>query len=431
MTETQATPDLPDDNAASSAEVAPAKTGDRLASLDFIRGIAVMGILAANIVAFGQPFTAYMLPDAWIGPTGDPDNHLWVAQFVLVDGKMRGLFSLLFGAGLALFMEKAWARGADTSLQLRRLGWLLVFGLIHFFFIWRGDILILYAVSGTVACLFLRLSAKRLLLIGGLGYVIGGLIYLLFMAMPWAIMDTGLGDQPGMAAAQEGMIEAQEVIAADDAAEAEILTEGNYLDFVTHQFSEHGSDPLGNLFMFIFETLPLMLLGMGLYKAGLFSGRFSSRKQALWGWAGVIVGSLLTLWIALAMVDRGLTYWGTVAAFTGFTHFPRLPVVLGLAALLALWGAVASGWFAERVSAAGRAAFTNYLGTSVLMMLVFHPWAGGLWGELTRPQLYVVVLFAWAVMLAWSKPWLDRFRYGPLEWLWRCLTYWKRFPIKR
>ena len=76
-------------------------------------------------------------------------------------------------------------------------------------------------------------------------------------------------------------------------------------------------------------------------------------------------------------------------------------------------------------------AFSNYLGTSILMTLIFHPWAGGLWGQFNRPQLYLVVVMAWIIMLAWSKPWLEHFRYGPLEWLWRCLTYWKLFPLRR
>ncbi len=106
-------------------------------------------------------------------------------------------------------------------------------------------------------------------------------------------------------------------------------------------------------------------------------------------------------------------------------------MILGLLALMASYGPAMTGWLGQRVSAAGRIAFTNYLGTSVLMMLVFHGWAGGLFGQLSRAQLLVVMVLAWAVMLAWSKPWLDRFRYGPLEWLWRCLTYGKIFAFKR
>ena len=112
----------------------PAIKNARLSSLDFTRGIAVLGILAANIVAFGQPFSAYMRPEAFLTPHGETSNWLWVVQFVLIDGKMRGLFTLLFGAGLVLFMDKAWEKGQTRWLQARRLLFLLVFGLVHFYF---------------------------------------------------------------------------------------------------------------------------------------------------------------------------------------------------------------------------------------------------------------------------------------------------------
>jgi len=434
MAEQQTTPDSVPVSADSSstAPPAPAKAADRIASLDLIRGLAVLGILAANIVFFGQPQMAYMWPDGFVSDGGDPDRWMWVTQFVLVDGKMRGLFTLLFGAGMVLFIDKAWERGAGKALLARRLFWLLLFGLFHHFFIWRGDILSLYAITGVVGMLFLRWTGRNLLVIGLLGYLMGGLLYVSLNAFPFLIAETAVGESPKFAEMSTEIASAKDEILVDDAAETSILTDGNYFDFVQHNFSEHLFDPFTNGIMFmLFESLPLMLVGMGLYRLGMFDGQMNARKQAIWGWLGVIVGSALTLWIAITVADGGPTFWASIAAFTSFSHYPRLPVVLGLAALLALWGAHASGWLAERLSAAGRAAFTNYLGTSVLMMLVFHPWAGGLWGELSRPELYVVVLIAWAVMLAWSKPWLDRFRYGPLEWLWRCLTYWKVFPLRR
>ena len=132
------TPDQPGPIAASGS-------GNRIASLDFIRGLAVMRILWANIVAFGQPFSAYLYPDAFLTPHGEVSDWMWIVQFILIDGKMRGLFTLLFGAGLYLFMEKAWERGASRWLQARRLFWLALFGAVHFFLIWRGDILMMYS----------------------------------------------------------------------------------------------------------------------------------------------------------------------------------------------------------------------------------------------------------------------------------------------
>lgn len=419
------------DQALPDEPVVPAQAGERIACLDLIRGFAVLGILAANIVAFGQPFGAYMWPEAFLSGHSATDEWLWVAQFLLIDGKMRGLFSLLFGAGMALFMDKAWARGASRWLQARRLFWLLLFGLVHFYLIWRGDILVLYSLAGFIALPFMRWSARNLLVLGVIGYVMGGLLMFMAVGLPHLVADTGMGDAPAMADSRAAMAAAQAEEMADDAAEAEILTQGSWLDFARHNLTVHSSDPLTSALLFLFETLPLVLIGMALFWLGLFDGRFARRKQLLWGWTGIMAGTALCVPLALYVKNSGFTYWGTLAAFIPYSHHARLLVVLGLAAVLAVWGASAQGWLAERLSAAGRMAFSNYLGTSLLMMLVFHPWAGGLWGELTRPELYLVVAMGWAVMLMWSKPWLARFRFGPLEWLWRCLTYWQWFPLRR
>ena len=412
-------------------EPKPAKLTERIGSLDFIRGIAVLGILAANIVAFGQPWNAYMWPDAFLTDHGQASDMMWIAQFVLIDGKMRGLFTLLFGAGLALFMEKAWERGATRWLQARRLVWLLMFGLIHFYFIWRGDILLLYASLGFIAILCLHWAAKTQLMVGVISYVFGGFAYAAMMGFPYLVADTPIGGQPQFEEMREQLEVTKAEAIEDMEVETAIMTDGSYADIVSHGFSGHGIDPLGAIFMMSLETLPLMLIGMAIYRLGFFSGGLNAGSMKRWGWAGVILGSIATAGIAIHTYQSGFTYWGTLSAMMAWMHLPRLPAVIGLAALLALYGAHTSGWLAQRLSAAGRMAFSNYLGTSILMTLIFHPWAGGLWGELNRPQLYLVVVLAWIVMLTWSKPWLEHFRYGPLEWLWRCLTYWKLFPLRR
>lgn len=412
----------------------PQPIGDesgRIGSLDFIRGIAVMGILAANIVAFGQPFNAYMYPAGFLTEHGALADQLWIAQFVAIDGKMRGLFTLLFGAGLYLFMERAWARGATRWLQVRRLIILLVFGMIHHFFIWRGDILFYYAAVGLIVLLFVKLSARAQLIIGLSGYLAGALFYAAMMVPLHFIAETPFGNRAEFAEMRANLETEQARALKDDAVEAPLVQEGDYAGLVAHRFEAHASDPWLNLLIFAPETLPLMLIGMALYRLGLFSGGFDARRQRLWGWVGLAVGAAVTLLIALWAQGTGFGYWATLAAFVGMSPVPRLMMVVGLAALLALWGAGARGWLGERVSAAGRAAFTNYLGTSVVMMLVFEGWAGDLFGKLTRPELYLVVAAAWVLMLAWSKPWLDRFRYGPLEWLWRSLTYGRAMPLRR
>jgi uncharacterized protein len=412
--------------------VAPVSAAERIDTLDFIRGLAVMGILAANIVAFGQPFEAYMYPAAFKVDPGDPGGWLWIAQFILIDGKMRGLFTLLFGAGLYLFMENAWARGATRKLQAWRLTILMAFGMIHFFFIWPGDILFYYALFGFVALACLKWSVKTQLSVGLGGYIFGALLMGASLTIPWLMTDTAFGESsPELLAQRQTMIAGiDQALARSDVPNAAIAS-GNYAALVTHRLTQQWSEPLLNALLFALEILPLMLIGMALYRLGFFSGAFDRGKMLRWGWIGVIAGGLVHLAIGLVVQAGGFSFYGTLAALVGWSVLPRLWMVLGLASLLVVWAPSATGWLGERVRAAGRAAFTNYLGTSIVMMFVFHGWALGLFGQLNRPQLYLVVALACVGMLAWSKPWLDRFRYGPLEWLWRCLTYRTLFPLKK
>ena len=423
MADQAVTPDL--------EAAAPARLPERIGSLDLMRGIAVLGILAANIVAFGQPFSAYMFPETFLVPAGDDGGWMWIAQFVLIDGKMRGIFTVLFGVGLYLFMERAWARGQTRWLQARRLFFLMLFGMVHFFFIWRGDILFYYAVIGFIALLCLGWSPKDQLKVGLLGYFAGAIFYALMMLPLHFIADASFGQNVAMAETRVGLEEGKQEALADDVIESGLKQSGDYIGFVEHRFSEHWFEPLTNVLFLGLESLPLMLIGMGLYRLGFFNGGIDPGRMRFWGWIGFLGGSLLHLLIGLWVQSIGFTYYGTLVAFVGVSPLPRLMMVLGIMALLAVYGPGWKGWLAQRFAAAGRAAFTNYLGTSILMLLVFHGWALGLFGELNRPQLYLVVLSAWIVMLAWSKPWLERYRYGPLEWLWRCLTYRKMFPLKR
>jgi uncharacterized protein len=414
-----------------AATVAPVASAERNETLDFIRGIAVMGILAANIVAFGQPMDAYMYPGAFMTDPGDPGGWMWIAQFILIDGKMRGLFTLLFGAGMYLFMEKAWAKGATRKLQAWRLLLLMGFGLIHFYFIWPGDILFGYGFLGMFALACIKWRAKTQLGVGLGAYLLGALFYsgIIFM---WLVADTPMGESsPAMLEQRAGLMEEMNATLAQGKIAAEAIASGDYAAVVTHRLTEQAVMPLIQPLFYAMETIPLMLIGMALYRMGFFSGGFARDKMIRWGWIGVVLGALAHLGIGLVARDGGFTYYATFTAFIGASPLPRLWMVLGLAALLVAYAPGATGWLAERVRAAGRAAFTNYLGTSVVMMLVFHGWALGLFGQLNRPQLYVVVALTCVLMLAWSKPWLDRYRYGPLEWLWRCLTYRTAFPLKK
>ncbi|WP_245804658.1 DUF418 domain-containing protein [Erythrobacter tepidarius] len=415
-----------------AAAIAPVAASARIDTLDFIRGLAVMGILAANIVAFGQPMEAYLYPAAFKTDPGDPGGWMWIGQFILIDGKMRGLFTLLFGAGMWLFMEKAWAKGATRGLQAWRLAILALFGMIHFFFIWPGDILFLYALFGLIALAALQWRPKTQFSLGVTGYLLGAFLLGAWLTMPWLVFDTPLGQStPEFAEQRAGLrVEMENALARGKVPDA-AMAAGDYAMLVRHRLTEQWYEPLTNAALFGFETLPLMLIGMALYRQGFFSGGIPRARLLRWGWSGLIAGALAHLAIGLVVQAGGFSYYGTLAGFVGWSMLPRLWMVLGLAALLVAYAPSATGWLGDRIRAAGRVAFTNYLGTSIAMMFVFHGWALGLFGQLNRPQLYIVVVLAWIAMLAWSKPWLDRFHYGPLEWLWRCLTYRRLFPVRR
>ena len=409
----------------------PVQGAERLMALDFIRGVAVLGILFANITAFGHPFLAYYWPEALPGGGNAADDWIWLCQFVLVDGKFRGLFTILFGAGMILFMERAWQRGHSLGLQARRLAFLLVFGFLHFALLFIGDILFLYALSGFVGLLFLEWSAKRQFWWGLVWYIVGSLLLIAMLGS-----QVVLEQMPDLRAATGDL--AQQMQAAwgaeigDAAATTAIMQQGSFADIVAFRLTEQ-SDMLTQSPLFaLIETIPLMLLGMALYRFGFFSGELDSARMRRWGWIGLVGGALASLalgWWAFALA---FPPYLTSFVFNGAAALPRLPMILGMAALLTLWAPrAAQGWLGERFVAAGRMAFSNYIGTSVLMLPVFQGWAGAQFGELHRAELLVVVIIAWAIMLAWSKPWLARFRYGPLEWLWRCLTYGRMFPFRR
>jgi len=426
----QAVRDIPIEE--SAGPVQPSGS-DRVVSLDFIRGIAVLGILFANITAFGQPYVAYLWPPAISGGMTAGDQAIWLFQFVLVDGKFRGLFTILFGAGIYLFMERAWARGKGKGLQARRLFFLLCFGLIHYFLIWRGDILTLYAVWGLVALLMIGWKAKTQLVVGLIATTLGSLLMAALMAFQFAAAEIPQvrDNMPPEAREQIENVEPNTLASAEE--EIALYQDGSYGEIVESAVKNDWGQLLSELLLVgPVETIGLILIGMGLYRMGLFTGGISRRKLLIWGWIGLIVG-LVTSFLAGQMAySAGFPFMTTLFVFNGLGQLPHLITVLGVLFLLALWGpSAAGGWLGQRFVAAGRMAFSNYLGTSIVMMFVFHGWAGGLFGKLHRLELLGIVLAMWVVMLLWSKAWLSVFRFGPLEWVWRCLTYGKLFPIRR
>jgi len=409
----------------------PVATGARIVTLDFIRGIAVLGILFPNIVAYANPTMAYFWPKALPGGAEPFDEWVWLGQLVLIDGKFRGLFTLLFGAGMYLFIERTWARGGTRWLQARRLFWLALFGLAHFFLLWTGDILFMYAIAGFGALAMLKWQAKTQLRVGVAWYLVGALLLTVLLGGQAAVENVPAvqANAPTEYAAMKNEVAD---IQTETEAERAVMSGGSYADVVIFRARNEISGLVEAVFFALIETIPLMLIGMAVYRMGLFERRFDRAKMRKWGWIGFAGGALLTAPLGLLALGADFPFMLTQFAFNGAVAFIHLPMVLGLAALFSLWAPGASqSWLGQRFVAAGRMAFSNYIGGSAVMMLIFQGWAGGLYGQFHRDGLLLAVLLGWVLMLGWSKPWLERFRYGPLEWLWRCLTYWKLFPLRR
>jgi uncharacterized protein len=411
----------------------PAKVhGKRITTLDIVRGVAVMGILAMNIVAFAMPFQAYFNPTAF-GADSAADYAAWLVSFVFVDGKMRGLFSLLFGASMLLVIERAEASGArPKSVHFRRMFWLLLFGLLHLYFIWFGDILALYAMVGMIAWLFRRKTPRKL--IGwGIAFVI--VQFLIFAGLSVAAYFLQqAATQPGAAA---DVVEQWQALqgkfgppSGQPLNEKLALFQGAYGGIVESRVEKHGVAPIISLVMMGWETLGYFLFGMAAFKTGFLTGGWAPERYRKWALVGFGISVPAYAVLAWVLVRDGFTVPTVLGVVMAATIPFRPAMILGYAALIIL--ATRRGdWLVDRIAAAGRAAFTNYLGTSIIMTSLFYGYGAGLYGSLGRAELWLVVIAMWVVMLAWSKPWLDRFNYGPFEWAWRSLARWRVQPMRK
>jgi uncharacterized protein len=404
-------------------------TENRILTLDVTRGVAVMGIFSVNVVAMAMIQIAYFYPPAY-GFDHLSDKLMWLANFILIDGKLRSLFSIMFGASMMLIIDRAIATGRSAwRIHYARMIVLLGFGFLHFLLLWWGDILTHYAAVGMVAFLFFKLRARILLAISIFGF--------LFYAGPSAyftIKAHSMYEQVQSGTATAEVRKEYEDRAKDLFPDAKAIAK----DRATHQdipahvrsaIDEGLASPFdfGPLWI---ETLSLMLLGMAGYKSGFLTGEWSESRYRRVATIGIGTGlagySLLAAWSWLH--DFAPPY--AMGAYGGYSPLLRPLMACGYAALAILL-ARPGGALVQRLAAVGRTAFSNYLGCTIIGVLVFYGFAGGLYSEVSRSQAWLLVPVVWLLMLAWSKPWLDRFNYGPFEWAWRSLARMKLQPMRK
>jgi len=406
-------------------ELSPASSGQRIASLDFIRGVAVLGILAANIVGFAKAGMEQSWP-ALLGPVSHRSGLYWIANYLLVDGKMRSLFAILFGAGVALFIQRADDRGAvGVALQFRRLAWLALFGALHFLLLFRGDILFTYALWGFVAMIAAGMRMRLL---------IGLAILLYLLPIPFEYV-SHMPPPAGGSAIEHGLyfpLPDPDLLREDAAKDIAIMGSGGIGAILEWRIERYLPSMLAYTSQARSDSFPMMLIGIALFRLGFFGMAPGSARVRAWGWAFATAGLLIGLLQVQYVLANDFSMDSMSKAITVWAPLQRLPMTLGWLFLLAGYSqALASSSIGARFAAAGRMAFSNYIAMSLVMAIIFQGWGLGLFGEYERAQLIWFVLLGWALMLGWSKPWLDRFSFGPLEWLWRCLTYWQLFPFLR
>ena len=399
-------------------------TGGRIATLDGLRGIAVMGILLMNVNAFAMPFAAYDNPAAY-GSLRPADVALWAVEFVFVDGKMRAIFSALFGASLLLVTDRAEAAGRSAvRTHYARMATLLLFGLLHACLVWEGDILTLYALVGMVAFSARRLAVERLLVLAAMLLAFQTAILGVHYQALAALGEAAARPNPAAAdvAAWRALIDdigrVRPAVLAQDLA----LHRGPWAPLARSMTAERGGSLVAEFLFAGSETLGLMLLGMAGLRSGFLSGDWSADAYRRVARIAYAIGLPAMAALSVLLIARDFPPL-LVAAITELVALP-FRWLLGVAhgAVLILWLRHGLSPLHRRLAAAGRCAFTNYLGTSLLMTAVFDGWGLGLYGRVERWLLLPFVFATWAIMLGWSKPWLERFAFGPLEWLWRALA---------
>ena len=399
----------------------PVAARGRIASLDVLRGFALLGILVMNIQLFAMPIAAYDNPAAW-GDLSGINLGVWTLSHGLFALKFVTLFSILFGAGIALFADRIEARGGQPAgLHYRRMWWLLVFGMAHAYLLWSGDILVAYALCGSVVYL-LRHRRPRTLLAAGIAlFSVSSLVFLLLGAV------LSLPDVP-----EEAIREIEEEWAPPASElDAEIAAYRGGWSEQQPQRVEHSLTAQFSGFPVVVFWFSggLMLIGMALYRWGVLSAERSDAFHARLATTGFLVGAPLIgfgIWWNFA---GGWSWERSMFFGAQFNQWGAVPMALGYLGLVML--AVRRGilrGLQARLAAVGRMAFTNYLLQTVLCTTIFYGHGLGLFASVERYQQLLIVFAVWAFQLWLSPIWLRRYSYGPLEWLWRTLTY-GRLPV--
>lgn len=402
-------------------DISPVKTSERFIILDALRGFALLGICMANFPEFS--LYTFLSPEAAASmPTAVQDKITRYLLYIFVDGKFYTLFSLLFGIGFSIIIRNAERKGVNGfRIFYRRMGMLMLFGLLHLMFIWSGDILLLYALLGMLLPFFRQMPDKKLL-----GWALFFLILPIGVDLVCEITRTNLALP---------FIRLQETYCAEYG-----------INGTNFAYWLHDAEDYGTVFQFLVQgacvRMQEFIIGnryfkvLGLFFVGFYIGRnriyadLEGRKNLLVKVCrlGLIIGlpcSLLYAWSSmgghpLSDTLHSLFYFISVYPL-GFAYAAGLCLLYLRVKSLSIWK-----WLA----APGRMALTNYIGQSVIGMFLFYGIGLGWGSTIGLLQTEVIVLAVFLFQMLFSRLWLSGFKFGPLEWIWRMLTYGKWLAIR-
>jgi uncharacterized protein len=421
----------------------PLQKADRIQSLDIMRGIVLCGILLMNINGFG-------LANAYSDPTvsGGADSWnlvTWVTTNLFFEGTMRALFSLLFGVGMFFLLDRLEQKGAGieaANIYFRRMLWLLVFGLIHgYLLLWTGEILFGYAIMGLLVFSFRNMPPKKLIASAILLFAIGAF---------WSYCDykKDLKYIANVAKAKEYTAEGKTL--SKDLLEAsqkwqkrewERSAEG--IQFYNQNMRKGYTDvvaflaPINRFYdkfytyrYDLWDVLSMMLLGIALFKLKILTAEKSYRFYLVMVILGYGIGLTVNYFEIYNIYISNFSYLSF--SKTNITYdLGRVPVAMGhIGLIMILCKLPILKWLKIRIAAMGKMALSNYIMHSLICMIVFTGVGFGLFGKLQRYELLYVVVSIWIFQLIVSPIWLKYFHFGPMEWLWRTLSYQKKQPFR-
>jgi len=390
----------------SDTSPSPTPPSERNISLDALRGFALLGILVINIQTFSMPFEALTNPTLYGGFEGS-DYATWLFGHVFFQGSFITLFTMIFGGGVILFSEnKGTQKNPVAVLYYRRNFWLLIIGVVHAYLLWYGDILVMYALCAFFVFWMRDHKPTKQAVYGVFLLVVPATVYTL----------AGPGTSAELWNPSAEAIENQVAV-----------YKGGWLAQMEHRIPTALSQHSSNFILGHFWRISgLMILGMAVFRWGLLTNERSPREYASVLFAGFCTGVPVVLagvWYISSNNWSGevglwwllFNYWGSI--LVAFGHIGGVMLYIK---------SYTESIVTRGLAAVGRTAFSNYLLQTVIATTIFYGHGVGMFGNVSRSEQLGIVVLIWAIQVPVSVLWLRRFNFGPVEWLWRTLTYGER-----